>query len=137
MIRAIEIAKELGKVPKIKKEEKYDVLQIGLGWPDEVLKKRIHDRLLARMKKGMLAEVRQLHKNGLGWKRMESLGLEYRYLAQFLQNKLSRDEMLQKLETEIWHFAKRQKTWWKKDSRIFWFKPTEEKKILDKIKKFL
>ena len=38
LIRAIEIAKALGKVPKLKKNSKYDVLQIGLKLPKDKLK---------------------------------------------------------------------------------------------------
>lgn len=137
LIRAIEIVKELGKVPKIKKSSKYEVLQIGLDWPDKVLKKRIRDRLVKRMKQGMVAEVKKLHKNGISWKRLEQLGLEYRYLALYLQNKISKEKMLEKLETEIWHYAKRQRTWFKKDNRIKWFKPTEKVKINKEVKNFI
>lgn len=137
IIRAIEIAKELGKVPKVKKNPKYDVLQIGLNWSDEILKKRIYDRLISRMKKGMVAEARKLNKRGLSFKRMEELGLEYRYLAKFLKKEISREEMIEKLNTEIWHYAKRQKTWFKRDTRIKWFKPSEVKKIGKVVEGFL
>lgn len=137
MIRAIEIVKSIGKVPKIRKSSPYDVLQIGLEWPDNILKKRIKDRLLKRIKSGMIKEVKDLHKNGLSWKRMEQLGLEYRYVSLFLQNKISKEEMIEKLNTEIWHYAKRQKTWFKKDKRIKWFSPKEVRKIEKEIKGFL
>ncbi|MCB9806081.1 tRNA (adenosine(37)-N6)-dimethylallyltransferase MiaA [Candidatus Nomurabacteria bacterium] len=137
LIRAIEIVKSIGKVPKIRKSSPYDVLQIGLEWPDNILKKRIKDRLLKRIKSGMIKEVKDLHKNGLSWKRMEQLGLEYRYVSLFLQNKISKEEMIEKLNTEIWHYAKRQKTWFKKDKRIKWFSPKEVRKIEKEIKGFL
>ena len=120
IIRAIEIATALGKVPKLKSKPKYDVELIGLSLPDEELKKRIHTRLLARMKQGMVREVSNLHKNGLSWKRLNDLGLEYRYVALYLQNKLTKPEMLLQLEKEIWQYAKRQKTWFKRDRRIRW-----------------
>ena len=114
LIRAIEIATALGKVPTTERTQKYDVEWIYLDFPDDVLKKRIHDRLIKRMKIGMMKEVEHLHKNGLSWKRLESLGLEYRYLALYLQKKLSKEEMLAQLELAIWHYAKRQRTWFKK-----------------------
>lgn len=121
LIRAIEIASALGKVPKLKSKPKYDSEIIGLTMNDEKLKMRIHDRLLARIKSGMIKEVKDLHeKNKLGWKRLHDLGLEYRYVSLFLQNKLSKKEMLSQLENQIWQYAKRQKTWFKRDERIEW-----------------
>jgi tRNA dimethylallyltransferase len=121
LIRAIEIAKTLGKVPVVKKVTNYSPTFIGLSFSKEHLRKRIHDRLTKRMKRGMLQEAQKLHRQGLSFKRMEELGLEYRYLAYFLQKKMTREEMLEKLETEIWHYAKRQITWFKRDRRIHWF----------------
>jgi tRNA dimethylallyltransferase len=120
LIRAIEIAKALGKVPKIKSQSKYEVTKIGLTLPDEILKDKIKNRLLARIKKGMLREIKKLHESGVSWKRMEMLGLEYRYGALYLQSKISKQEMIEKLNTEIWHYAKRQKTWFKRDKNTNW-----------------
>lgn len=114
LIRAIEIATALGSVPKTTRIKKYDVQWHYLDFPDEVLKKRIHERLLKRMKTGMVAEVKRLHEQGMSWKRLESLGLEYRYLALYLQGKLSKADMLAQLEMAIWHYVKRQRTWFKK-----------------------
>lgn len=128
LIRAIEIAKAIGKVPNLKKQKsEFDILQIGLTSKD--LKKKIHTRLISRLKKGMIAEAKNLHANGLSWKRMRQLGLEYRYLADFLQNKISKKEFIQKLETEIWRYSRRQITWFKRDSRIKWFEPDQKIKI--------
>ncbi len=147
LIRAIEIATKLGSVPKIKKNKNdYQFLQIGLTIPDEELKERIHNRLISRVKKGMIKEGQNLHKKGLSWKRMLALGLEYRYLALYLQNKITKKEFLEKLETEIWRYAKRQMTWFKRparppvrsgaggDKKIRWVKPknySEAEKIVE------
>jgi len=143
LIRAIEIAKSLGKVPKPVQDSPTparQVLCIGLTLPPEVLKERIKTRLLTRIKKGMIKEVENLHKNGISWKRMEALGLEYRYVSLYLQNKLTKEEMIEKLNTEIWHFAKRQKTWFKRDPNIIWIDPrknSDKNKVIKEIKKFL
>ncbi len=120
LIRAIEIATALGSVPKIKSEPKYSATLIGIKVKEEILKKKIRARLRLRLRRGMIAEAKRLHKNGLSWRRMDELGLEYRYLAKHLQGKLSKKEMIEKLETEIWHYAQRQMTWFKKDKRIRW-----------------
>lgn len=120
LIRAIEITQELGKVPKIKTKKKYTAQYIGISFPDEILKQRIHDRLYKRMKIGMVAEVKKLHEIGLSWERLESFGLEYKYIALYLQKKLTKKEMLSPLESATWHYAKRQKTWFKKNKNIHW-----------------
>lgn len=129
LVRAIEVACALGKVPKLKKSPKYSVLQIGVNWPTETLQKRVHERLIKRIKTGMIKEVENLHKFGVSWKRLESFGLEYKYLALYLQKKLSKTEMINELETKINQFAKRQKTWFQRDSKINWFQADQKTKI--------
>lgn len=116
IIRAIEIATALGKVPlryPSSRKSKYDVDWIYLDFPDEVLKQRIRIRLFARIR-GIVAEVKKLHAQGVSWKKLEALGLEYRYMALYLQKKLTKQEMLEGLEKAIWQYAKRQRTWFKK-----------------------
>jgi tRNA dimethylallyltransferase len=138
LIRAIEIVKEIGKVPEVKNNEtKYKPIFIGLTLPNDLLKERIANRLEKRIEQGMIEEVIELHKNGLSYQRMDELGLEYRYISKFLQNELSFDDMKEKLKTEIWHYAKRQMTWFKKDKRIVWFSPEDVKDIENYIKNSL
>ena len=141
LIRAIEIAKALGKVPKINKTNSpFHVIKIGLAFPQEELKERIYIRLIKRIKKGMLREMERLHKEGVSWKKMESFGLEYRYSAFYLQGKMSKKEMIEKLFSQIWHFAKRQNTWFKRDGAIIWINPTQKTDTLNakkEIYKFL
>src|SRR3989344_1068347 len=93
LIRAIEIAKYLGSVPKLKKNNNknaYEFIQIGLTLSNIELKTKIHKRLMARLRCGMIREVINLHKNGLSWKRMRGMGLEYRYLADYVKQKLTK-----------------------------------------------
>lgn len=137
LIRAIEIAKVLGKVPKIKSKPIYDTLFIGTLIDEKTLKERIQTRLLKRIKSGMIREVKALHKKGLSWKRMEALGLEYRYLALYLQNKMTKAEMLERLRFEIEHYSKRQMKWFKRNDRIHWLKPSDIKKIQKLTNNFL
>lgn len=120
LVRAIEIATELGKVPSIKKKPKYKVLTIGLDLDDVVLKKNIKTRLVSRVKAGMLNEAKKLHDAGLSYKRMEELGLECRYASLYLQKKITKEQLLSELEMAIWHYAKRQRTWLKKTDDIIW-----------------
>ena len=138
LIRAIEIATALGNVPtRSPAEERYDTLYIGLTLPKEELALRIHTRLIARMRRGMIAEARLLHTQGLSWKRMEALGLEYRFLAEFLQGKILKEKMTELLEIAIRQYAKRQMVWFKRNKKIMWFEPNDIKKILGTVQKFL
>lgn len=114
IIRAIEIAKSLGKVPKVKAKPKYDVETVYVDLPDDELKSKIHSRLLARIKAGMINEGKKLHDSGVSWKRMEELGLECRYVALHLQGKMSKKEMIEELEKSTWQYVKRQRTWFKR-----------------------
>ena len=130
LIRAIEITRALGKVPKLTEATPpYEFIKIGLYLPADVLKKKINRRLLARIKNGMLKEIQDLHEKGLSWKRMEEMGLEYRYVALYLQKKITKEEMLRKLNSEIYKYAKRQMTWFKRDKKIKWFTPNEIKEF--------
>ncbi len=115
LIRSIEIATALGKVPKVvENESHYEITWIKLELPLDELKHRIHTRLLKRLESGMIEEIKNLHKGGLSWERMEELGLEYRYVARFLQGSITKGKMIEQLQNEIWHYAKRQILWFKK-----------------------
>ncbi len=120
LIRAIEIARAIGKSPEVAPEPKYDVLWLGLSPAPEKLQKNIRTRLKARIKAGMIAEAKRLHKGGLSYKRMEELGLEYRSLAELLQNKITKQEFETRLERAIWQYAKRQIRWFKRNTDIRW-----------------
>ncbi len=85
LIRSIEIATALGSVPEIQKDPKYDVTQIGILWPKEELDRRIHERLIMGIDQGLIEETIDLHTKGVSYKRMEELGLEYRFVSRFLR----------------------------------------------------
>ena len=137
LIRALEIVEALGTTPTTKAEELYTPLTLGISISKEDLQKNIHDRLVARMNVGMVEEVKNLHEQGLSYERMEDLGLEYRYIAQYLQNTVTYEELLTLLETKIRQYAKRQMTWLKRDKSIIWIDPQEIENIEKTITKFL
>ncbi len=137
LIRAIEICATLGTVPTLPKNYQLktkDHLLIVLNPPKETLDHNIAIRLEKRLKEGMVAEVERLRTEGISWKRLESFGLEYRYIALLLQNKISREEMAEQLEFEIRHYAKRQLTWlrrFEKTTPLHWITtPDEAEKII-------
>jgi tRNA dimethylallyltransferase len=136
LIRALEIVMTTGKpVPEVRSKNDewrspYEVLYLGVMRPWEALKERIEMRLDARLRQGMVAEARRLHDppsgGGVSWKRMEALGLEYRWLSRFLTGTVTKEEMRSGLLTDIIHYAKRQMTWWKKNPDIRWVKTKSE-----------
>jgi tRNA dimethylallyltransferase len=137
LIRYVEIAKTpMDPAKRDQGTPTFKPLIIGLTYSKEILCKRIYKRLIERLEKeNMIGEVRRLHKSGVAWKRLESFGLEYKFISLYLQNKLTYDEMVEKLNIAIRQFAKQQMTWFKRDKRIKWVK--ERSKINNIINKFL
>lgn len=123
LIRAIEIAKTLGKVPELSAHQmRFPTKILGLDFDDQILKERIRIRIEKRLRVGMIKEIENLHKNGVSWKKLEGFGLEYKHIALFLQNKVSKDEMIENLNQDIFKFVKRQRTWFKRNKKIKWIK---------------
>ena len=138
LVRAIEIAKSIGEIPKlVEKPSNYDFVFIGLDTEDQTLKDRIALRLTKRIKLGMIKEIKRLHDEGTSWKRLESFGLEYRNTALFLQGKITREQLVTNLNQEIWSFVKRQRTWFRRNKKIKWYNVGQEKQILKDINKKL
>ena len=89
----------------------------GLKWPREVLRQRITKRLRERLEHGLVEEVENLHAAGVSWETLDYYGLEYRFVAQYLQGQLNRNDLFQKLNSAIHKFAKRQETWFRRMER--------------------
>lgn len=126
LVRALEIVDALGKVPNVKSAELYDATIIGISISKDKLKENIHKRLLDRLDKGMIEEVKNLHANKLSYERMYELGIEYKYIAEYLEEKITKEEMTKQIELKSLQYAKRQMTWLKRDKEIRWVEGTEE-----------
>ncbi|MFA5052341.1 MAG: tRNA (adenosine(37)-N6)-dimethylallyltransferase MiaA [Patescibacteria group bacterium] len=121
LIRAIEIIKTTGKkVPALKKSSPYRVVLLGVTHSLPNLYARIDRRLSQRLKQGLVKEVSRLHRQGVSWRRMHDIGLEYRYVSLYLRGKMNKPDMVAQLKNAIHHYAKRQITWFRPDSRIHW-----------------
>jgi tRNA dimethylallyltransferase len=109
LIRALEIIYALGKVPKIKKEPKYEVLILSPKVDKEKLFKKIKRRLLKRVP-GIIREIKKLRRIGLSYKRIISFGLEYKWFGLYvLQNEPPRlRDFINLCHKDILRFAKRQ-----------------------------
>ena len=147
------ILSEPGGLEGESKNSLNQVLWLGIKIPQADLYKKIDKRLKQRLKAGMIEEVRNLHsatfKAGLpkrqgrvrggydlSWKRLEQFGLEYRFISQYLQNKISYDAMVSQLSFAIKHYSKRQITWWKRNKNIKWIS-NPAKPPIQEIKKWL
>jgi len=122
LVRAIEIVKKTGQaVPEPKKQPlPYPFLMVGIKMTRDKIAKRISKRLTKRLKSGMIAEVSRLKKSGLSWKKLESFGLEYKFIALYLQKKISKTALIELIQKESEHYTKRQLTWFLRDERINW-----------------
>ena len=117
LIRAIEIAvysrdHDPDPAPEIRP------LIIGVQWDRRELRVRILVRLRHRFEAGMIEEVAGLHEKGVPWERLEQLGLEYRFIAEYLEGRIrTKNDLVQKLHSAICQFAKRQDTWFRRMER--------------------
>jgi len=142
MIRKIEI--ERARQNPVDKQERIPFIHagiFGLHWERDELRMRIAERLTQRVNHGMIEEVSRLHGSGLSWERLDSFGLEYRFISRYLQNVITRDEMILKLQIAIGQFAKRQMTWFrrmeKKGVKIEWIPGHDYPKLHSRVLEML
>jgi len=113
-------------------------LNIGIRFEREEIKKRITDRLKQRLDEGMIEEVGELIKKGITFDKLIFFGLEYKYAGLYITGKMNYNDMLQKLNSAIHSFAKRQMTWFRKMEResviINWFNGDDYSHILEFVK---
>lgn len=95
-------------------------LVIGTTLDRSLVRSRIAGRLRARLDEGLVEEVDSLHRQGWSFRRLESLGLEYRFVSEYLQGQYgavgsadARERLFTLLCTAICQFAKRQETWFR------------------------
>ncbi len=118
-IRAIEIASYYAQNPEkqttLKKVNNSPIphLLFCLTLPSELRWEKIENRLYERLKEGMIEEVEHLLKQGIAPSTLIQYGLEYKFITLYLQNTLSKDEMIQQLIIAIRQFSKRQMTWFR------------------------
>lgn len=116
-IRAIEICDYYHRNPHLKvKTEPHpinDAVVIGISIDRDSRRRRITERLQARIDNGMIDEVRHLISGGVAPDDLIYYGLEYKFITLHVIGRLTFDEMFSQLETAIHQFAKRQMTWFR------------------------
>lgn len=139
IIRAIEISQYLKENGNLYQspELPYHPFYIGIKIDPEVRKEKIRSRLVFRLQNGLIEEVKGLLEKGISQDRLLFLGLEYKWLANYLSEKISYDELVDRLSTAIIQFSKRQMTWFRKMEKegvkIHWVEQEQRDEMIELI----
>jgi tRNA dimethylallyltransferase len=114
----------------------YEVLKVGLELERDLLYERIHQRVEAMLAEGLEQEVGRLLEKGYsrGLKSMQTIG--YRHMAAWLEGEISREEMVDTLKRDTRRYAKRQLTWFRKESGVIWINVRDTEGILNRVRAF-
>ena len=134
VIRALEIYKVTGKTKTLldkesRKEVPFDYKLYGIETDREVLYDRINKRVDKMLEDGLIDEVKALLEK-YTFSPTAIQGLGYKEVKEYLDGKLSYDEMVEKLKMETRRYAKRQLTWFRREKAITWCELDE---IVDRI----
>lgn len=115
LVRALEIIDAIGTVPTQGENNfRYETEMYLMNPTKEVLEKRVHLRLLKRFEMGMIQEMESLIAQGYEISAIASKGIEYKWMAKYLEQKITYGELVEHLRIATWQYAKRQRTWNKK-----------------------
>lgn len=139
IIRVLEIYHKTGKtktkqeIESRKKELKYNFKVFAIDMDREKLYSRIGKRVDMMVDEGLIGEVKGiLEKYNQFPTAMQGLG--YKETVEYLQNKISKEEMIEKIKKETRHYAKRQLTWFRKNKTTIWLdgekEPEENVKLI-------
>ena len=139
IIRVLEIYHKTGKtktkqeIESRKKELKYNFKVFAIDMDREKLYSRIEKRVDMMVDEGLIGEVKGiLEKYNQFPTAMQGLG--YKETVEYLQNKISKEEMIEKIKKETRHYAKRQLTWFRKNKTTIWLdgekEPEENVKLI-------
>ena len=134
IIRVLEIYHKTGKTKtEVKKESrkneiKYNYKMFAITMNREKLYERIEKRVDQMIEQGLIEEVQSiLNKYHKFPTAMQGLG--YKEVVEYLENKLTKEEMIEKIKKKTRHYAKRQLTWFRKNKETIWLdgeKPLEK-----------
>lgn len=136
IMRALEVYHLTGKPiwqfhQSYKREINIQFIQYGLLWEREMLYRRIEQRVDDMIQKGLVDEVKSILSMGYS-KNLNSLNtVGYKEIISFLENEISLERAIELIKRNTRRFAKRQMTWFKKDSRITWFHITAESDLFN------
>lgn len=132
LTRALEVCKKTGRpFSELRKrgEEKYEALWLGLDLPKEVLDERLNTRVDEMVKQGLLNEVKQL-KEKYGGEVYSMSGIGYQEICRYLKGEISLTEAIEEIKKNTRQYAKRQRTWFKKNKNIRWSSDISEAELI-------
>ena len=135
LTRALEVYYETGKpISYFQKQHRfrtprYDALKVGLEIPREELNRRIVKRVRGMFEEGFAEEVRRLLAVGHDFEARAFKALGYREVAAHVQGEISEREAMERVCALHRRYAKRQRTWFRKESGVHWFTPADEGRI--------
>jgi tRNA dimethylallyltransferase len=124
LIRAWEVYKLTGfpitywHKKTVPSKEKF--IQFALTWPREELYQNINQRSKDMLKNGMIDETKKVLKMGYGEKSPGFQSVGYRYIISYLNGEINYETLEELLSRDTRHYAKRQLTWFRGDTRINW-----------------
>ena len=129
VIRALEIYKLTGKTKTQAdkdsiKEPKYDYSTYGILTDREELYNRINMRVDIMIEQGLIEEVKELREK-YNFSKTALQGIGYKEVIEYLDGRVSKEEMIEKIKLESRRYAKRQMTWFKRDKNIKWYSRDE------------
>ena len=125
IIRILEIYHQTGKtkteleIESRKNEVKYDFKVFAINMDREILYDRINKRVDIMIDNGLIGEVENLLKKYNKFPTAMQ-GLGYKEVVQYLNNELTKEEMIDKIKQETRRYAKRQLTWFRKNKETIW-----------------
>ena len=141
VIRALEFYKENGfPISQHNEEQKqnetpYNLAYFVLNAPRELLYERIDRRVDEMMENGLMEEVQKLKDMGCRRDMTSMQGLGYKEILSFLEGEVPLEEAVRILKRDTRHFAKRQLTWFRRESDVIWVDKDkfsfDEEKILE------
>lgn len=132
LLRALEVCLQTGKTytslrRNTKKERPFRIIKIGLNMERDLLFKRIEERVDKMMKKALLEEVKSL----LTYRDHNALNtVGYKELFRYLDEEVSLEQAVENIKTNSRRYAKRQLTWFKRDTDINWFEAGDVESVL-------
>jgi len=101
-------------------ERPYRLLKIGATRPLDELFRAIEQRTDSMFAQGLIEETRWLLEQGFSSKLKTMQTIGYRESVSFLQGELALDDAVELVKRDTRRYAKRQFTWFRKDSSIIW-----------------
>ena len=130
ILRVLEMYHQTGKTKtelekeSRKEEVKYDYKVYAINWEREELYKRINKRVDIMIEQGLIKEVENILKKYNKFPTAMQ-GLGYKEVVEYLDKKITKEEMIEKIKMETRRYAKRQITWFKKIENVKWIQGNE------------